>query len=188
MRVLPILAPSLVFFAASLTLADISDENTLSLYMRSRSHVDESDQFDLTYNSTEWDARKTAVVVCDMWDKHWCTSATKRVGEMAPRMNEVLKAARSRGALIIHCPSGTLDFYKDTPGRKLAQQAPKSNRRCRCKAGAIWIRRVKPHFRLTTQTVGVPSPTSLIGRGHDRSRPSKSCKVTRSPTALRAIT
>ena len=72
-----------------------------------------------------WDARKTAVVVCDMWNEHWCKGATRRVGEMAPRMNEVIKAARKKGALIIHCPSSTMDFYKDTPMRKRAQQAPK---------------------------------------------------------------
>lgn len=71
-----------------------------------------------------WEANKTAVVICDMWDKHWCAGATKRVGEMAPRMNEVVSAARKLGALIIHCPSDTLDFYKDTPARQLAQSAP----------------------------------------------------------------
>ncbi len=73
----------------------------------------------------EWDAGRTAVVICDMWDKHHCPDATERVGEMAPRMNEVLKAARSKGMLIIHCPSDTLGFYKNHPGRKLAQSAPK---------------------------------------------------------------
>ncbi|MCX6882092.1 MAG: ThuA domain-containing protein, partial [Verrucomicrobia bacterium] len=73
----------------------------------------------------EWDASRTAVVICDMWDKHHCPDATERVGEMAPRMNEVLKAARSKGMLIIHCPSDTLGFYKNHPGRKLAQSAPK---------------------------------------------------------------
>ncbi|MEO6035644.1 MAG: ThuA domain-containing protein, partial [Verrucomicrobiota bacterium] len=51
--------------------------------------------------------------------------ATARVGEMAPRMNEVIKEARRRGILIIHCPSETMDFYKDHPGRRLAQSAPK---------------------------------------------------------------
>src|SRR5258708_7719494 len=74
--------------------------------------------------SVAWDASKTAVVICDMWDKHWCAGATKRVGEMAPRMNEVVSQARKLGALIIHCPSDTLDFYKDTPARQLAQSAP----------------------------------------------------------------
>jgi type 1 glutamine amidotransferase len=110
---------------ADLIAAETPAEETLNLYTRSRARAENSQHFDLTYKSVAWDARKTAVVVCDMWDKHWCSSATRRVGEMAPRMNEVLKAARSRGALIIHCPSGTMDFYKDTPQRKLAQDAPK---------------------------------------------------------------
>jgi nicotinamidase-related amidase/type 1 glutamine amidotransferase len=43
---------------------------------------------------------------------------------MAPRMNELVAAARKEGMLIIHCPSDTMDFYKDTPQRKLAQAAP----------------------------------------------------------------
>jgi nicotinamidase-related amidase/type 1 glutamine amidotransferase len=72
----------------------------------------------------EWDVGKTAIVVCDMWDKHWCPAATERVGQMAPRMNKVIKAARDKGVLIIHCPSDTLEFYKDWPQRKLAQAAP----------------------------------------------------------------
>lgn len=79
----------------------------------------------ISTNSVSWDPARTAVVVCDMWDKHHCPDATARVGEMVPRMNAVLKEARSRGALIIHCPSDTMDFYKEHPGRKLAQAAPK---------------------------------------------------------------
>jgi len=71
-----------------------------------------------------WEASRTAVVVCDMWDQHHCPDATERVGEMAPAMNEVLLAARARGMLILHCPSDTLKFYQDHPGRKLAQSAP----------------------------------------------------------------
>ncbi|NND96876.1 MAG: cysteine hydrolase family protein [Pirellulaceae bacterium] len=81
-------------------------------------------QFVTVEKSLQWDAAKTAIVVCDMWDKHWCDGATRRVAEMAPRMNEVITAARKRGVLIIHCPSSCLDFYKDTPMRSLAQSAP----------------------------------------------------------------
>ena len=109
-----------------IVMAGDSEDHALSLYTRSREKDPETDgQFNLVYKTVEWDARKTAVVVCDMWDKHWCKSATKRVGEMAPRMNKVLKKARAKGALVIHCPSGCMDKYKDTPGRKLARQAPK---------------------------------------------------------------
>jgi type 1 glutamine amidotransferase/nicotinamidase-related amidase len=58
-----------------------------------------------------------------MWDLHHCLNATNRVAELAPRMNEVLKAARSRGVLIIHAPSDCMKTYADHPGRKLAQNA-----------------------------------------------------------------
>ncbi len=75
--------------------------------------------------TVSWDATKTAVVICDMWDKHTCAGATRRVAEMAPRMNELVKQARSQGGLIIHCPSDTMKFYEGTPQRKLAQSAPK---------------------------------------------------------------
>jgi nicotinamidase-related amidase len=60
-----------------------------------------------------------------MWDTHTCPNAAARVGEMAPRVDAFAKAARARGVLIIHCPSGTMDFYKDHSGRQLALAAPK---------------------------------------------------------------
>lgn len=72
------------------------------------------------------DPRRTAVVICDMWDKHWCAGATRRVAEMAPRMNDLVDNARQRGMLVIHCPSDTMKFYEGTPGRKLAQAASPS--------------------------------------------------------------
>ncbi len=69
----------------------------------------------LTY---EIDPAKTAVVVCDMWDDHWCKSAATRCGELAKQAEPVLKACRDRGMTIIHCPSDTMAFYKDHPARK----------------------------------------------------------------------
>ena len=73
-----------------------------------------------------WNAKETAVIVCDMWDLHHCKNAVTRVGEMAPRMNEFLKKARSEGAFIIHAPSSCTAFYKDHPARQLAINAPKA--------------------------------------------------------------
>src|SRR5258708_21784641 len=61
---------------------------------------------------------RTAIVICDMWDKHWCSGASRRVDALAARMAPVVDAARSRGILIIHAPSETLDFYKDSPQRQ----------------------------------------------------------------------
>src|SRR4051812_12268637 len=70
------------------------------------------------------DPQKTAIVICDMWNEHWCKGATERVAEMAPRMNQVISAARERGVFIIHCPSDTMKYYEGSPQRKLAQSAP----------------------------------------------------------------
>jgi len=83
------------------------------------------EKFNVKEESLKWDAAKTAVVICDMWDDHTCKNAAKRVGEMVGRANDFIKEARKRGALIIHCPSDTMKFYEGTPQRKLAQAAPK---------------------------------------------------------------
>jgi nicotinamidase-related amidase len=64
-----------------------------------------------------WKPEETAIIICDMWDRHWCINASKRVAEMVPQMNRVLKNARKDGITIIHAPSGTMDFYKDYPQR-----------------------------------------------------------------------
>jgi len=67
---------------------------------------------------------KTAIVITDMWDKHWCRGATERVGQIALRMEPLLEKARAAGILIIHAPSETMDFYAGSEGRRLAQLAP----------------------------------------------------------------
>jgi len=72
----------------------------------------------------ELEPKKTAVIICDMWDNHWCRGAAKRVQKLAVRMVPVLDAARRHGILIIHAPSDTIDFYKDAPERKIAEAAP----------------------------------------------------------------
>lgn len=72
-----------------------------------------------------WAPPQTAAVICDMWDNHWCKGATKRVAELAPRINQFVAELRRRGVLIIHCPSETMKFYEGTPARRLAQAAPK---------------------------------------------------------------
>jgi nicotinamidase-related amidase len=75
-------------------------------------------------NATTWEAAKTAIIVVDMWDHHWCKSAEQRVGELAKPMNEMLKSLRQNGVFVIHAPSTCVDFYKNTPQRKRAIDAP----------------------------------------------------------------
>jgi nicotinamidase-related amidase len=99
---------------------------TLDLELRSlrESSAGQGD-WQVTVQPARWDPARTAVVICDMWDQHWCQGATARVAEMAPRMNQVITNLRHRGVLIIHCPSETMNFYKDHPARRRAQTAPK---------------------------------------------------------------
>lgn len=82
-----------------------------------------SGEFAMVREQVAWKPDETAVVICDMWDRHWCKGATARVAEMAPRMNETVSHLRDRGVLVIHAPSDTLDSYADTPQRKRAQDA-----------------------------------------------------------------
>ena len=59
----------------------------------------------------------SALILCDMWDKHWCTGASRRVDLLAQKMAPVIDLARSRGILIIHAPSETMPYYKGAPQR-----------------------------------------------------------------------
>jgi nicotinamidase-related amidase len=61
---------------------------------------------------------KIAICICDMWDKHWSSGASARVSELAIKMNNVVKIARSKGIQIIHAPSDTLAFYTQNPARQ----------------------------------------------------------------------
>ena len=96
---------------------------TFTLDTRSRAR-DAAGAWAVRHQKVLWDAKATAVIVCDMWDLHHCKNAVGRVGEMAPRMNQLLNTARAEGALIIHAPSSCMDFYRDHPARKRAQDAP----------------------------------------------------------------
>lgn len=69
-------------------------------------------------------APKTAAVLCDVWDRHWCAGATRRCGVLARRINSLVEDLRRRGVFIIHAPSDTMDFYRDTPQRKRMAGAP----------------------------------------------------------------
>lgn len=71
------------------------------------------------------DPHETAVVICDVWDQHWCKSATRRCGALARKIAPVVDSLRSRGVLVIHCPSDTMAYYKEFPQRAMMRNAPK---------------------------------------------------------------
>ena len=69
-------------------------------------------------------ASHAALLLCDVWDHHWCRGAERRLDAMIPRMNEVVNAARNRGVLILHSPSETMDFYEGHPARARMKNLP----------------------------------------------------------------
>ena len=71
-----------------------------------------------------WRADETALIICDMWDDHYCRNSARRVVEMIPRLNRTVAPARARGVHIIHAPSSTMDFYEDTAQRRRMIAAP----------------------------------------------------------------
>src|SRR3954468_22973692 len=117
---------SLGFFGLIALLATLSSaEDKLMVQKRWRTPKADG-TFAIQEKAETWSPGQTAIIVCDMWDAHHCLNAVRRETEMAPRLNEVLKTARKQGMFIIHAPSSCMDAYKDHPGRKLAQSAPKA--------------------------------------------------------------
>ena len=117
-----------ITFMQHLTAAEKPVENAskpLVLHTRSleTNRNDLSAQAVAKESTVEWVPSKTALIICDMWDNHWCKGAARRVEELAGPMNKVVQEARRRGLFIIHAPSTTVDFYKETPQRKRAQNA-----------------------------------------------------------------
>jgi alpha-L-fucosidase 2 len=64
---------------------------------------------------TALDPNKTAIIIIDMWNFHWCMTATERVSAMVPRMNAVLDIARKLGMQIIWNPSDVVTAYSGYP-------------------------------------------------------------------------
>ncbi len=92
-------------------------EIKMSLQKRVPSDLDEG-AYILANDIQVWASEETAIIICDMWDQHWCKGATGRITEMAPVMNNVVSIARDKGVLIVHAPSDCMDFYKEHPARK----------------------------------------------------------------------
>ncbi len=72
-----------------------------------------------------WEPDRTALLLCDVWDAHWCRGAVERLDGLLPRMEQTVQGARSKGVHIIHAPSDTMEFYVDSPARQRALDVPR---------------------------------------------------------------
>jgi len=84
----------------------------------------DSGRFHQLLRRESWNPAETAIIVCDVWDSHHCLNAVRRVNEFAPRLNQVLTAARQHGMLVIHSPSDCMPAYAGHPARRRAQETP----------------------------------------------------------------
>ena len=71
-----------------------------------------------------FEASETAVLICDMWDKHWSRGAEERGSVIALKINGFIKEARKKGVSIIHSPSDTIGFYSQTKARQRMLDIP----------------------------------------------------------------
>ena len=71
------------------------------------------------------DPKHVGVIAVDVWNFHWCKTATMRVDAIVPRMNKALDAARALGMTVMLCPSDVVDNYVGYPQREAVFALPK---------------------------------------------------------------
>jgi nicotinamidase-related amidase/type 1 glutamine amidotransferase len=102
-----------------------SQEGTFVLKLREQVPIAEgSANFHQVVRSAEWNPKKTAIVICDVWDSHHCLNAVRRVQQVAPAIDQLASAVRNSGGVVIHAPSDCMPFYKEHPARLRAAAIP----------------------------------------------------------------
>jgi nicotinamidase-related amidase len=98
----------------------------LELYLRTRVKAFKgSNEWEEVYFQKDILMTKTAMLICDVRDKHWCAGASQRVDALVVHMAPLIDEARACGIQIIHAPSGVMDFYRGTEQRQRVISAPK---------------------------------------------------------------
>ncbi|MDR2346435.1 MAG: cysteine hydrolase [Planctomycetaceae bacterium] len=128
LKILTVVSLLFIFFVTQILTVNVGQKlfaDEFKVHLQKRIPKAESDnpksksgEYQIEIKEETWKGEETAIIICDMWDKHWCKGATSRVAEMAPRMNDLLKAARSKKITIFHAPSSCIDKYKNTQARK----------------------------------------------------------------------
>jgi len=115
---------TLAFVCASVLASAAAAEDNTNEAIKLELHRRDPASGQVVVTKQEIDPAKTAIVVIDMWDRHWCKTYTARVGNMVPRMNKTLDAARKLGVQVVFAPSDVVGFYADYPQRKAMEAIP----------------------------------------------------------------
>lgn len=101
-------------------------DHVLTLHLRSRVELFKgSGIWEELFVEQTLPARTMALLLCDVWNDHWCKGAARRLDDLVPRMNAAVGAARKKGIQIVHAPSETMEFYADYPQRRRICDAPR---------------------------------------------------------------
>ena len=110
------LAVSFLFCLASILHAE---EFELTLQTRDR------DTGKIILTRQKVDPAHVGVIAVDVWNYHWCKTATMRVDAIVPRMNKALDVARALGMTVMLCPSDVVDNYVGYPQRETVLALPR---------------------------------------------------------------
>jgi nicotinamidase-related amidase len=111
---------------AILSAAALAGREEPHVTLRSRVHLFHTgEEWSEVHSDFRFDPAKSAVIVCDMWDRHWCTGANVRVAALVKRLDPLLEAARKSGMIVVHAPSDTMAYYANAPQRARILKLPK---------------------------------------------------------------
>ena len=109
---------------------------------------------------------ETAIVICDMWNLHWCKSATRRCGELAEKMAPILDQAR-RGEFASYTRPATRSISMPIIRLASGRWPCRSWRHPRrSMAGVRWKRCARASCRSTT-----PTAAAIASRSARTTRP-----------------
>ena len=66
------------------------------------------------------DPSKTAIILIDTWNYHWCMTWTEQAGGLTARINLALQAARKLGMQVLWAPTDVASMYSGWPQRQRA--------------------------------------------------------------------
>lgn len=115
--------PGLLVLASLLISSGLVAEDRLEVELRYQEPVAKaSANFHQLTRAESWRPGSTALIICDMWDAHHCVNAVRRGNQIAPKIDALAGMLREQGVMIIHAPSGCMDFYAEHPARLRTMQ------------------------------------------------------------------
>lgn len=110
------LIPSLLL----VTLLPLSASAAIELTLQTR----DLDSGRIALATEKIDPARVGVIAVDVWNFHWCKTATMRVDAIVPRLNQALEAARALGMTVMLRPSDVVDNYVGYPQRQTVLALP----------------------------------------------------------------